>query len=155
MRTVVSLFLVTFAALCIVAAASAQATTERIVFTETFDDVVSVECIGEPLEVTGTVTSALRSTVTPTGSLLTGGHTNADMTATGLISGDTYRVVDIREITTNIGSEALQGIGAWAFLIVGPGAGNNLLLTNQYHVTVTPNGDVTVDFLNITTKCVG
>jgi hypothetical protein len=136
--------------------AGAQATTDRSVITEAFDFTLpSSECIGEPLHVQGELTSALRVTTPPTGVLLTSGHTHADMTATGLITGDTYRIVDIREITTNLHGVAQQGTGAFAFLIVGPGPHNNLLVTNQEHITVTPNGDVTANFLNITVKCVG
>lgn len=152
MRTVLGVMVVPGLAV----SAPAGAATERWVFTESFDYVTGSGCGGESLHVVGTVTSALRVTETPTGKTLTSGHTNADMTATGTVTGDPYRIVDIREITTNVDGDGVrQGIGAWAFLIVGPGPGDNLLVTNQYHVTVTPDGDVTADLFNVTSKCVG
>jgi hypothetical protein len=136
--------------------AGAQATTERLVITEEYDYVTGNPCSGEPIHVEGTLTSVLRTTTTPNGNVLTAGHTNVDMTGTGTLTGTTYQIVDIREITTNLDENGVrQSVGAWAYLVVGAGPDNNLLVTNQYHVTVTPDGDVVAEIFNVTTKCVG
>ena len=156
MRKATPVLLVVMLILAISASpAGARAITRRVVLTNSFHYMFNAQCIDEPLQVRGTVTSILRTTATPTSRLLSGGHTHADMTATGLVTGDIYRIVDIREITTNLQGAGSQDIGAWAYLIVGPGPNNNLLVTNQYHLTVTPAGKVTADFYRVTIKCVG
>lgn len=140
------------------AAAAEPATTEIIRVTEYFDVVTGDTCLGESIHLQGEVTFFLRSTVTSGGNLLTGGHTIADMTVVGLTTGTEYTLVDSRQITTNIlaaNGEGASGTGAWTYALVGRGAGSNLIVTNQYKVTVTPDGSVAVDFLNIDVRCVG
>jgi hypothetical protein len=141
------------------ATAAAPATTEIIRVTEFFDEVTGVDpCLGESLHLQGEVTFSLRSTVTSGGNLLTGGHTIADMTVVGLTTGTEYTLVDSRQITTNIFAatgQGASGTGAWTYSLVSRGSGPNLIVTNQYKVTVTPDGSVAVDFLNIDVRCVG
>jgi hypothetical protein len=84
----------------------------------------------------------------------TGGHSNGHMTATGLVTGDTYQVIELREITTNLGSTS-EGTTSSRFLIIGSGPNNKALVENLAHFTLTPTGKVTVDFFTITAKCVG
>lgn len=40
-----------------------------------------------------------------------------------------------------------------SFHLIGPGSGNNLLAQEVEHVTINANGDVTVDFDNLTEEC--
>jgi hypothetical protein len=138
---------------------AAAAATEIIRVTEYFDEVTGADtCLGESLHLQGEVTFFLRSTVTADGNLLTGGHTIADMTVVGLTTGTEYTLVDSRQITTNIlaaNGEGASGTGAWTYSLVSRGPGPNLIVTNQYKVTVTPDGSVSVDFLNIDVRCVG
>lgn len=126
--TLVALGVVAAAALGPGPGAFAAATADRWVLTHDFDYVAGAgPCIDEPLHFVGTLTSALRVVETPSGNFLSAGHTHAHPTATGTVTGRTYQVVDIREITTNVdASGGRQGIGAWAFMVVGPGPGNNL-----------------------------
>jgi hypothetical protein len=140
------------------AAAAEPASTEITRVTETFDYVTSDPCIGESVHIQGEITYVLRSVVTPEGNVLTAGHTIADMTAVGLTTGTQYTLVDSRQITTNILSatgEGFTGTGAWSFMLVGRGSGPNLIVTNQDKVTLTPDGQVAVSFLNIDVRCVG
>jgi hypothetical protein len=141
------------------AAAGAPATTEIIRVTEYFDTVAGADpCLGESIHLQGEVTFFLRSTVTAGGNLLTGGHTTADMTAVGLTTGTEYTLVDSRQITTNIlaaNGEGASGTGAWTYSLVSRGPGPNLIVTNQEKITVTPDGSVSVQFLNIDVRCVG
>jgi hypothetical protein len=66
-------------------------------------------------------------------------------------------VIDQRATITNLNSagDVTVGVGSARFLVIGRGANNNALVTNLFHVTITPSGDVTVDFFRITVKCVG
>jgi hypothetical protein len=140
------------------AAAAEPATTEIIRVTEYFDVVTGDPCLGESIHLQGEVTFFLRSTVTSGGNLLTGGHTIADMTVVGLTTGTEYTLVDSRQITTNIlaaNGEGASGTGAWTYSLVSRGSGPNLIVTNQYKLTVTPDGSVAVNFLNIDVRCVG
>ena len=110
-------------------------------------------CLPEPVVLEGTITIRLRTTVSPTGAQLTGGHTSGHLTATGLVSGDTYQVLDLRQVTTNLTS-AFEGITSSRFLVIG-GSNNNLLITNLFHATLTPSGNVEAVFSTITAECVG
>jgi hypothetical protein len=141
------------------AAAAAPATTEITRVTEHFDVVAGADpCLGEAIHIQGDVTFVLRSTVTSSGNLLTAGHTTADMTAVGVTTGTEYTLVDSRQITTNIltaTGEGFEGTGAWTYMLVSHGSGPNLIVTNQEKVTLTPDGRVVVQFLNIDVRCVG
>jgi len=139
-------------------AAAEPATTEIARVTESFDYVTSDPCIGESVHITGEITYVLRSVETPDGTLLTAGHTTADMTAVGLTTGTVYTLVDSRQITTNIltaTGEGFTGVGAWSYMLVSRGSGPNLIVTNQEKATLTPDGSVAVSFLNIDVRCVG
>lgn len=139
-------------------AAAEPATVEITRVTESFDVVTSDPCIGESIRMQGEITYVLRSVTTSEGNFLTAGHTIATVTAVGLTTGAQYTVVDSRQITTNIlyaTGEGHTGTGAWTYMLVSSGPGPNLVLTNQYKVTLTPDGSVAVDFLNIDVRCVG
>lgn len=140
------------------AAAADPATTEITRVTESFDTVTSDPCIGESVHMQGEITYVLRSVTTSGGNLLTAGHTIAEVTAVGLTTGTQYTVVDSRQITTNIlyaTGEGFTGAGAWTFTLVGRDSGPNLIITNQYKATLTPDGRLAVSFLNIDVRCVG
>jgi hypothetical protein len=147
--------LLTLAALALASNAGAQATTTRVVFTEvaTGGVVGSDGCLPEPVVLEGAITLRLRTTVTPTGAQLTGGHTSGHLTAIGLVTGDTYQVLDLRQVTTNLTS-AFEGITSTRFLVIG-GSNNNLLITNLIHSTLTPSGNVEAVFSRLMVECVG
>jgi len=141
------------------AAAAEPATTEITRVTDHFDYVTGADpCLGESIHIQGEITYVLRSTMTADGNMLTAGHTIADMTAVGLTTGTEYTLVDSRQITTNIltaNGEGFSGTGAWTFALVSRGPGPNLIATAQDKVTLTPDGRVVVEFLNIDVRCVG
>jgi hypothetical protein len=140
------------------AAAAQSATTELARITEYYDYVAGADpCLGESIHVQGEITYVLRETVTGSGNVLTAGHTIADMTAVGVTTGTEYTLVDSRQITTNFTAtgEGISGAGAWTYALVGRGPGPNLIITNQYKVTITPDGRVAVSFYNVDVRCVG
>lgn len=128
------------------------------VTTEHYDDVTGAPCLGEPIHLREDITYRVRTVTSTSGNLLTAGHSIGHATAVGLDSGRTFTGLDSRQSTTNF----LQGgvghfiaAGAWTYMLIGQGAGPNLVITNQAHVTVTPSGEVSVEFLKIDVRCVG
>jgi hypothetical protein len=139
-------------------AAAAPAATGLVRTTDHFDEVTGADCIGESIHLEGDVTSVLRTVETSSGNLLTGGHTTADMTVVGVTTGTSYTLVDSRQITTNIlgaTGQGYSGVGAWTWMLVSRGAGQNLIMTTHYKVTVTATGEVAVDLQEQEVHCVG
>jgi hypothetical protein len=138
--------------------AAAQATVTRAVFTEVADGFLAGgPCIGENLLLKGNLTIRTRTTVTPTGQQLTAGHVTAHMTATGLETGDRYQVINVGATITNLWRAGVvrEGVSSARFLVIGSGGHNKALVTNLFHATITPSGNVTAEFFRITVKCVG
>jgi uncharacterized membrane protein YtjA (UPF0391 family) len=138
--------------------AGAQATTTRIVFTLPVDEILSAgPCIGEDLHIEGELSVFFRMTLTPTDMDLTDGHASGHLTATGLSTGGTYQVISVgANSITNVGSGGLpfEEASTFAFRIIGSGTNNTVLSTTVFHFILTPSGDVAVDLLRTTIKCV-
>ena len=131
-------------------------TTER--FTDYLDIVVpaSDSCSGEDVHIFGPLEGIAQTTTNPGGGTHTVIHFTPHVTAIGLTSGATYRAVGPAQIVTN-----MSGPGQSVFALVdiirvtSPGSAGNLTLTHTVHVTVNANGDVTVEFNNLSAACRG
>jgi hypothetical protein len=141
-----------------VPAGAETATTSVLRFSEHFDYVAGAvpPCMTEPIHVVGDLTYVLRSTTTPTGNVLTGGHTHSSLVGTGVDTGTRYVIVDNREIETSwvATGDGFVGTGAWAFNIISTGgSGGSLVSYAQEHDVLTPDGDLVVSFSNYTETC--
>jgi hypothetical protein len=74
------------------------------------------------------------------------------VTGTGLTTGDTYRGTGGTQgaFSGVVGSEETIVNN---FRIIGPGPGNNLLVHDSFHITVSPDGTVTAYHDNVTIDC--
>jgi hypothetical protein len=155
MRALVSVMFL-LAALAWTSSAGAQATTRTWSETGYLGEpyIVVMDCIPEPLLWTGSVTTVYHETETPSGVSYSAGHTTVDLTVTGTVTGDSYRVIDIRQIY-GVAPTGPRDSFTYAFLVIGPGSGDNFQLLAQIRLVVTPSGEVTVDFSRLRTECVG
>jgi hypothetical protein len=141
-----------------VPATAESATTQVTQFSEHFDQVMGAvaPCMTEQVRVVGDLTYVLRSTTTPTGNVLTGGHTRSNMIGIGVDTGTRYVIVDNREIETSwvASGDGFVGTGAWTFSIISTGGSGGGLITHaQEHDVLTPDGDLVVSFSNYTESC--
>jgi hypothetical protein len=108
---------------------------------------------GEELLVEGTVHEVFRVTETPSGLLRFSLHHNFQgVTGTGLTTGDTYRAVENGNVHLHLAPGSTTTFEL-KFHLFGPGPDNNLTIHASSHVTITPNGDVTVDRSTFTVEC--
>ena len=76
-------------------------------------------------------------------------------TLVGETTGDVYRATGVTQGTF---SESLKN-GQFTetfvnnFRMIGPGPGNNILVHETFHITISANGDVTVERESITDEC--
>jgi hypothetical protein len=74
------------------------------------------------------------------------------VTGTGLTTGDTYRGTGGTQDTFN-GAVGSAETFVNNFRIIGQGPGNNLLVHENFHITVNPDGTVTSFHDNFTVEC--
>jgi hypothetical protein len=74
------------------------------------------------------------------------------VTGTGLTTGDTYRGTGGTQDTFS-GVVGIAETFVNNFRIIGPGTGNNLLVHENFHITVNPDGTITSSHDNFTVDC--
>jgi hypothetical protein len=74
------------------------------------------------------------------------------VSGTGLTTGDTYRGTGVTQTEFNAAA-GFEQTSINNFRIVGQGPDNNFLVHSTFHVTVTPNGDVTSVVDNFSVEC--
>lgn len=75
------------------------------------------------------------------------------MSAVGLTTGNIYRGVGTTRFSGNLDPGHIIS-GTDNSLLIGPGPGNNLYFRTRYHVTINPNGDLSVrrDYEEVTCR---
>jgi hypothetical protein len=108
-----------------------------------FDQIVEVPCAGEYVHLTGELNDVIHVTETSTGHWhLVVVASGMGMSAVGLTSGDIYRGVGATRFSGNVDPGHIIS-GTDNSLLIGPGPGNNLYLRSRFHVSITPNGELT------------
>ena len=133
--------------------ATTTITNERV----PFSTVEFVSCAnggaGEEVVFEGTLHTLTRTTETSSGNFSITIHENPQgVKGTGQITGDTYQLSgSFNESHTVAAGET--GSLHLRFLVTGPGTDNNFHLRVSGHYTVNANGEVTVDFFDISAEC--
>lgn len=111
--------------------------------------------VGDLVTVTGSLHVVMISNVSATGEITVYEHFNAhDVSGTGS-TGLQYHGTGVTEAMVTAqgdGSPFVQTI-INNFRIIGQGPGNNFLFHETAHITINNNGDVTVDFDNLSVEC--
>ncbi|MDH3244714.1 MAG: hypothetical protein OEM26_08875 [Saprospiraceae bacterium] len=130
-----------------------QALTFKDVGTVDFPHTVFNDCTGEDVEFTGVVHYSDHGTITPSGNALVHFHFNfSNMTGTGVDSGIKYQCVTAYNEKFNETAGLAASIHITQNMIA---QGNNpsLIFDIDGVFVVNPNGEVTVDFFNVTIGC--
>jgi hypothetical protein len=131
----------------------ATTTTETLSepFTATFFSCANGQQ-GELVQVSGTVYSVIHTTLDDRGGFHLIRHGNLVASGTGIESGTQYQITAISNSQNN-GRVGAENTFVDYFRIIGQGPLNNLLVHHNFHVTVTPDGEVTASVNHFTSEC--
>jgi opacity protein-like surface antigen len=156
-RTLAISLLAMTAALAGAAAAEAQATT--VTTNEQVPIVVLafVPCAndgaGELVLLEGTLHVLTHVTIDDQGGLHVRQHFQPQgVSGEGLTTGDKYQGTGVTQTEFNA-TAGFEQTSVNNFRVIGQGPDNNLLVHSTFHVTVTPNGDVTSVVDNFSVEC--
>ena len=156
-RTIATCLVITLATLAGAAAARAAAITETTNLQIPLTLEVFVPCAndgaGELVELTGTLHVLLHITTDGRGGFHVKSHSQPQgISGVGLTTGDKYQATgvtqDVFHLTAGITETFVNN-----FRIIGQGPGNNFLVHENFHITITPNGDVTAFHDNFSIEC--
>jgi hypothetical protein len=110
---------------------------------------------GETIHLDGTIMGVFTETATPSGGLIVSFHFQPQgLTGVGSVSGRTYHGTGLtRETTVFSPPGGFTDTFINRFHIVGTGGNASLYETTTAHVTVAPNGQITVSFDNSSSTC--
>jgi hypothetical protein len=158
-RTIATCLVIVLTTLAGAAAARAQAITVTTNEQIPFSLIDFVPCAnggaGEEVLVTGTLHVLTHVTIDARGGLHVKLHVQPQgASGIGLTTGDTYRGTGVTQEHFNFNaSGGFTDTFINNFRLIGQGPGNNLLVHQTIHVTVTPNGDVTSEVENTSVEC--
>jgi len=143
------------AVFAIVAFHAAPAAAE-VISNETNDITGTIfqECIGEEVDLEGTIHTIIRTTVDANGGMHVGVRARIKAQGTGATTGGKY-VVSLQ----NVMKENVTGAGAMTQVlevdshIIGQGKSPNFVAVVRVHMTVNANGVVTVDSVEVSSRC--
>jgi hypothetical protein len=136
----------------LVAPLSAQATTtvERVPFDETFP-----LCNGDPLHLSGTLLAVTSETATPSGGEIVAIHFQPQgVTGVDLVTGTIFHATGLtRDLSVNSPPGGFTETFVNRFHIQATRGVESFIVSELIHVTVTPDGTVTVEFDNFASTC--
>jgi hypothetical protein len=131
---------------------SAQATTtvERVTFEDTF-----LLCNGDPIHLSGTLLAVISETATPSGGLVVAIHFQPQgVTGVDQVTGTVFRAGGLtRDLIVNSPPGGTTETFVNRFHIQATRGAESYIVSELFHVTVTPDGTVTVFFDNFTSTC--
>lgn len=108
---------------------------------------------GELVELTGTLHVLTHVTIDDRGGLHVKTHFQPQgVSGVGLTTGDKYQGTGVTQQRFNA-TAGITDTFVNNFRIVGQGPGNNFLVHQNVHITITPNGDVTAAVDNFRVEC--
>ena len=134
------------------AAAGAQAATT--VQKEPFDATLLL-CNGDTVELTGTLLTTTSTTSTPNGGLIAAVHFQPqDVSGVDATTGTVFHAVGLtRDVSVTSPPGGYTETFVNQFHIQATGGAESFLVTELFHVTVTPDGTVRVMFDNFSSTC--
>jgi hypothetical protein len=131
---------------------SAQATTtvERVTFEDTF-----LLCNGDPIHLSGTLLAVISETATPSGGLVVAIHFQPQgVTGVDQVTGTVFRAGGLtRDLIVNSPPGGTTETFVNRFHNQATRGAESYIVSELFHVTVTPDGTVTVFFDNFTSTC--
>jgi hypothetical protein len=111
------------------------------------------ECNGETVALSGEAHVVIRETSDGAGGMHFGFHGNfTGVTGTG-DQGNDYSVQDVLNDSFNLTNGATEHTVNESFTLISHGSAPNFIGHALFHITVNANGDITVEFTNISGEC--
>jgi hypothetical protein len=142
--------LAVFGALAAPVSVQAGTTVERVPFDATFD-----LCNGNPIHLSGTLLSVFSETATPSGGLVLAFHFQPQgVTGVDLVTGTVFHAGGLtRDLIVNSPPGGSTETFVNRFHIQATRGAESFIVSELFHVTVTPDGTVTVFFDNFSSTC--
>jgi hypothetical protein len=141
-----------------VRSASAQADHTTTNFVEPFDIVVSAAdgCSGEDVHVFGIILGTMQTTIDPNGGQHVSIQFQPFLIGEGETTGQVYLPKGPAHVTSLVAPSGTTVFAATNVTrLIGVGSTANLILTEHIHLTINPDGTVTVDRDDATFACRG
>jgi hypothetical protein len=142
--------LAAFVALAVPVSAQAATTVQKITFDTTFP-----LCNGDLIHVTGPLLAVMTETATPSGGELISFQFNPQgVTGVDLVTGTVFHATGLtRDLVVNSPRGGSTETFVNQFHIQSTGGAQSYIITELFHVTVTPDGTTTVFFDNFASTC--
>ncbi len=115
---------------------------------------VDIPCAGETVILSGNLHVLFLLTADNAGGFLLKAHFQPQgISGVGMTTGAKYQGTGVTQEETHFKSVPFEDTFVNNFKIIGQGPGNNLLMHENFHVTVNGNGIVTVVHDNISASC--
>lgn len=118
-----------------------------------FNTLLTDPCLGELVELSGTIHVLASATETGNGLRLMSHSNPQGVSGTGLTSGAGYRAVGVTTTTTFQAPDSLDLMFVNVFAIIGKGPASNSTLHQNVHVTMNALGEITASVDNIHVSC--
>ncbi len=130
--------------------AQAGTTVEK----QTFDDTFPL-CNGDPIHVSGTLVAVISDTTTPSGGEMLAFHFQPQgVTGVDLVTGTVFHATGLtRDLIVNSPAGGSTETFVNRFHIQATRGAQSYIISELFHVTVTPAGTVTVFFDNFSSTC--
>jgi hypothetical protein len=137
-------------ALAVPASAQAGTTIERIPFEDTF-----ALCNGNPIEISGTLLVVSSETTTPSGGEVFAIHFQPQgVSGVDLVTGTVFRAVGLtRDLIVNSPPGGTTETFVNRFHIQATRGAESYIVTELFHVTISPDGTVRVELDNFSSTC--
>jgi len=138
------------AALAVAVSAQAATTVQQVPFS-----VSLTICNGDTVQLTGTLLITTSTTSTPPGGLMASIHFQPQgVSGVDTTTGTVFRAVGLtRDLVVNSPAGGSTETFVNRFQIQATGGAQSFLITELFHVTVTPGGTVSVTFDNLSETC--
>jgi len=149
MRLLLVLF-AAFVALAVSVSAQAATTVQKITFDTTFP-----LCNGDLIHLTGPLSISMTETATPSGGELIAFKANPQgVTGVDLVTGTVFHATGLtRDLVVNSPPGGSTETFVNQFHIQSTTGAQSYIVTELFHVTVTPDGTTTVSFDNFASTC--
>ena len=145
-----SVLVAVIAALALSASAWAATTVQKIPI-----DIQVGLCNGDTLDLSGTLLDSVTTTPTPSGGLIVAFHDNPQgVSGVDTTTGTVFHATGLtREVDVTSPPGGFTGTFVNRFHIQATGGAQSFIVSETAHLTVTPDGTVTVSFDNFSSTC--
>ncbi len=121
---------------------------------QTFDDTFPL-CNGDPIHLSGPLLAVISETATPSGGEVLAFHFQPQgVTGVDLVTGTVFHATGLtRDLIVNSPSGGSTETFVNRFHVQATGGAQSYIISELFHVTVTPAGTVTVFFDNFSSTC--